>query len=289
MKITLLGTGCPIVSTERFGPATLVSTASAHVLIDCGSGVTQRLLAAGVPGRDIDAVLLTHLHSDHIVDLFQLVLSSWHQGRAKSLPVYGPVGTRTWIDRLFALWRPEIEQRVAHEKRPTTAALEVVVTEFDDSWCQAIGDVTFRAIRVDHRPVREAFGFHAADARHRAVFSGDTRPCDSLVAAARDVDLLIHEVFVHRELPVTDGVRSAETVANVGRYHTASTEVGEIARSADVRALALTHIVPPWADRETLRAEVCASFGGSVTVGEDLMEFDLDARTLSLAGAMRPF
>src|SRR3546814_9918456 len=78
MEIVFLGTGCPVVSTERYGPAQLILADGAKILVDCGSGVTQRLLAAGTPGRDLDALLLTHLHSDHLVDLYQLIVSAWH-------------------------------------------------------------------------------------------------------------------------------------------------------------------------------------------------------------------
>ena len=85
MEMILLGTGCPVVSLERYGPATLVRHGGTSLLVDCGSGVTQRLLEAGTPGNEIDGLLLTHLHSDHLVDLFQLVISSWHQGRARPL------------------------------------------------------------------------------------------------------------------------------------------------------------------------------------------------------------
>src|SRR3546814_4243561 len=95
METVFLGTGCPVVSTERYGPAQLVVADGAKILVDCGSGVTQRLLAAGTPGRELDALLLTHLHSDHLVDLYQLVVSAWHQGRDRPLPVYGPPGTRS--------------------------------------------------------------------------------------------------------------------------------------------------------------------------------------------------
>ena len=84
MQVTLLGTGCPVVSLERFGPATLIEHEEQAILVDCGSGVTQRLLAAGCPGAYLDAILLTHLHSDHLVDLYQLVISSWHQGRERA-------------------------------------------------------------------------------------------------------------------------------------------------------------------------------------------------------------
>ena len=78
MQLTLLGTGCPSVDYRRFGPANLISTINAKVLIDCGSGVTQRLEQAKISSTNIDALLLTHLHSDHVVDLYQLIISSWH-------------------------------------------------------------------------------------------------------------------------------------------------------------------------------------------------------------------
>ena len=105
MNVTLLGTGCPAVDTVRYGPAQIICHDDQVVLVDCGSGVSQRLLAAGVPGRDVDAVLFTHLHSDHIVDLFQLVISSWHQGRDQPQRIFGPPGTRRYVDALTALWR----------------------------------------------------------------------------------------------------------------------------------------------------------------------------------------
>ena len=76
MLVTLLGTGCPQCHPARLGPASLVHTGGASFLIDCGSGVTQRLVAAGSSGAALDAVLLTHLHSDHVVDLYQLIVSS---------------------------------------------------------------------------------------------------------------------------------------------------------------------------------------------------------------------
>src|SRR3546814_17032719 len=84
MEIVVLGTGCPVVSTERYGPAQLILADNAKILVDCGSGVTQRLVAAGPPGRALDALLLTHLHSDHLVDTYQLIVSSWHQDHGRA-------------------------------------------------------------------------------------------------------------------------------------------------------------------------------------------------------------
>ena len=81
---------------------------------DCGSGVTQRLLGAQSRGADLDAVFLTHLHSDHITDLFQLIISSWHQGRDRPQRIFGPPGARDCCAGLIALWRAELDQRIAN-------------------------------------------------------------------------------------------------------------------------------------------------------------------------------
>jgi len=280
MQITLLGTGCPVVHTERYGPAQVVRHGGNAVLVDCGSGVTQRLVAAGLTGRDLDAVFLTHLHSDHIVDLFQLILSSWHQGRDRPQRIFGPRGTRAYIDGLMELWLPELEQRIAHERRPSTDALEAEVTELQAGQSIPVGDVTVEVVEVDHKPVKQAFGFVLRAAGETLAISGDTRRCDALIEAARGADVLVHEVFVHREMPVIEGVRSAETVANVASYHTLSSVVGKIATEAEAGCLLLTHFVPPSCDRDALLAEVGRDFSGPVIVGEDLLTVDLAARAI---------
>lgn len=286
MEIVFLGTGCPVVSTERYGPAQLILGERTKVLVDCGSGVTQRLLAAGTPGRALDALLLTHLHSDHLVDLYQLIVSSWHQGRDRPLPIYGPPGTRRYVEGLMALWEPELSQRIAHEKRPSTEALKIAVTEIAADEVFDIAGLQVRVVPVDHQPVRHAFGFVFEEVGEKLVLSGDTRRCEALIAAARGADLLVHEVFVHREMPVVEGVRSAETVANVASYHTLSDEVGKIAAEAGVKALALTHFVPPACDRAALLAEAAADFGGPLILAEDLLRIDLTARRVTYGQAV---
>ena len=285
MQLTLLGTGCPVVSLERYGPAQLIRTPDAAVLVDCGSGVTQRLVAAGCPGKLLDAVLLTHLHSDHLVDLYQLIISSWHQGRERPQHIFGPKGTQRYVEGLMALWEPERRQRIAHEARPSTIGLEVEVTEITDGWTERFGSLQATGFAVDHRPVEHAFGFAFESGGKKLVLSGDTRPCPALEAQARGADLLVNEVFIHREMPVIAGVRSAETVANVGAYHTLSSEVGKMAQRAGAKRLALTHFVPPACDRDALLAEVRADYDGPVIVGEDLMRFDLAAETLTYGQA----
>ena len=284
MKITLLGTGCPQCHTERYGPANLLRHGEHTILIDCGSGVTQRLLGAGSSGARLDALLLTHLHSDHLVDLYQLIVSSWHQGRNRPQRIFGPPGTRDFVESTMALWQPERELRIQHEQRPSTAALEVEVVEFGEGVLLDTGDLRVSAVAVDHRPVKEAFGFVFEAPGEKAVFSGDTRYCQALIHAAQDCDLLVHECFIHREMHPAPGLRSREGIEAVASYHTLSGQVGRVAREAGARFLMLNHFVPASFDREALIAEVAREFEGAFVVGEDLMEYDIGMRVLGYGG-----
>lgn len=275
MDLILLGTGCPNVDVDRYGPATLVRGGGAKVLVDCGSGVTQRLAAAGCSGRDVDAVLLSHLHSDHLVDLYQLIVASWHQGRDRPQRIFGPPGTRAFVDGTMALWKRELDLRIAHERRPSTTALEIEVEEIEPGRVLSFGEMNVSTVEVDHRPVRHAYGFVFEENGAKLALSGDTAYCSALIEAARGADVLLHEVIIHREMKVVPGRRSAETVTNVTSYHTPSGVVGKVAAEAAVGHLVLTHFVPPRFDAAALLAEVRRDFAGKVTLGEDLMRINV--------------
>ena len=130
MKLTLLGTGCPSVDFKRCGSSNLICSKKTKILVDCGSGVTQRLHQSGNSSADIDALLLTHLHTDHVVDLYQLIISSWHSDRNTIWKIYGPKGTKKFIDKIFLAWKSERELRISHEKRKSINALKYKVYEF---------------------------------------------------------------------------------------------------------------------------------------------------------------
>ena len=284
MHITLLGTGCPQVDPQRFGPASLVRSNGRQFLIDFGSGVTQRLVGAGSSGAALDAVLLTHLHSDHVVDLYQLIISSWHQGRDRPQRIFGPAGTRAFAEATMAIWRAEREGRIAWERRPSTAALELDVIEFAEGPIWHEGGMRIAAFEVDHRPVQPAFGFLFEADGCRVAFSGDTTVCDNLVVWAKDVDLLVHECFIHQELVARRGGRADQGLENVAAYHTLSSQVGKVARRAGARLLVLNHFVPVEFDRDTLLREVSADFAGPVVIGEDLLTIDVARRTVGFEG-----
>ena len=282
MKITLLGTGCPVAHPRRGGAATLVETAEARVLIDCGSMVTQRLIEAGCRGAGLDALLVSHLHSDHLVDFYQLVVSSWHQGRAAPWAVHCPETVIPVIEATMAAWQSERALRIAFEQRPTATGLAVNCETLGPGRRIAIGDLEIEPVLVDHGPIVPAYGFVLRSGGKTAVLSGDTGVCEALVAAGQGANLLVHEVYLHRQMPLVAGRRSAATVAATSSYHTLSDEVGDVARRMGVGALALTHFVPPDFDRAALLAEVAESYDGPVFVGEDLMGFDLASGDVTL-------
>lgn len=286
LAFTFLGSGAPPVSLRRAGPAHLVEAGGSKLLIDCGSGVSQRLVAAGHAGAQIDALIVTHEHSDHLVDFYQLIVSSWHQGRSRPWRVLAPEPALANMRGQYEAFARERALRIAFEKRPDATGLEVVFEELQQGPVAGLGTLAVEAFLVDHKPVEPAFGLSLSANGSRIVFSGDTRLTPSLEQAADGCDLLVCEVFIDSQMPVTAGVRSAETVASVQSYHMTPAVVAGLARRAGVKALALTHLVPPGADTAALFAEVRAGgYAGPLVVGEDLMRLELPARLLRWNGA----
>src|SRR5262245_62658215 len=157
MTVRLLGTGCPPPNPRRRGPATLVQAGDERFLVDAGSGVAAQLVAAGVPIVDVPRVFLTHLHSDHVIDLGHLVLTRWIVGENTPLEVLGPAGTAAHVERLLALWAWDVEVRRAHmrEREPP----RVRVTELEEGVVFERDGLRGTAFLVEHEPVKPAFGF----------------------------------------------------------------------------------------------------------------------------------
>jgi ribonuclease Z len=285
LRFIFLGTGTPAVSLRRGGSAHLVEADDTRVLIDCGTGVARQLVAAGIRAASIDALIVTHEHSDHLADFYQLVVSSWHQGRDRPWLVIAPAPALANMAMQYAAYAGERGLRIAFEKRPSAAGLEVNFRELVPGVVDLDGPLRIEAFPVDHRPVEPAFGLVFEDGTSRIVFSGDTCLVPTLEQAAMECDLLVSEVFVEREMPVVSGIRSAETVAAVRGYHMTPHDVATLALRAGVKALALTHLVPPDADTAALAAEIrAAGYGGPLIVGEDLMSVDLPSRLVRWNG-----
>jgi len=271
MELTLLGTGCPSVDHKRFGPSNLVSTKKSKILVDCGSGITQRLHELKVSSADIDALLFTHLHSDHAVDLYQLIISSWHSYRVKPWKIYGPKGTKKFVKKIMDAWADERKLRISYEVRASAKAFDIDVIEFKSIGNLKIKDIKIKYFEVDHKPVKFAYGFCFTNKNKKLTISGDTKPCENLMKYAQKSDVLLHEVFIEGEILEINKMRTQKTLHNVQSYHTTSSEVGKVAFIARAKKLILTHFVPTRFNKNNLKKIVKKDFGKDPIIGEDLM------------------
>ena len=275
MELTLLGTGCPSVDHKRFGPSNLVTTKTVKILVDCGSGITQRLHELRVSSADIDALFFTHLHSDHAVDLYQLIISSWHSYRIKPWKIYGPKGTKKFVKKIMDAWADERKLRIAYESRASAKAFDIQVTEFRAIGNIKIKDLNIKYFAVDHKPVKFAYGFNFKNKNKKLTISGDTRPCENLMKYAQSSDVLLHEVFIEGEILQINKMRTKKTLHNVQSYHTTSTQVGKVAFIANAKKLVLTHFVPTSFNKNKLKKVVKKDFGKDPIIGEDLMKIKI--------------
>jgi len=271
MKLTLLGTGCPSVDHKRFGPSNLISTKKTKLLVDCGSGITQRLHELKISLVDIDALLFTHLHSDHAVDLYQLIISSWHSYRIKPWKIYGPKGTKKFVKKIMDAWADERKSRILYEARASAKAFDIEIIEFKSIGNLKIKDIKIKYFEVDHKPVKFAYGFCFNNKSKKLTISGDTRPCENLMKYAQKSDVLLHEVFIEGEILEINKMRTKKTLHNVKSYHTTSSQVGKVAFIVRAKKLVLTHFVPTRFNKNNLKKVVKKDFGKDPIVGEDLM------------------
>ena len=275
MKLTLLGTGCPSVDHKRFGPSNLITTNKAKILVDCGSGITQRLHQLKVSSANIDALLFTHLHSDHAVDLYQLIISSWHSYRIKPWKIYGPKGTKKFVNKIMDAWSDERKLRIAYEARASDKAFQIDVTEFKTLGDIKVKDLKIKYFEVDHKPVKYAYGFAFIHNNKKLTISGDTKPCENLMKYAQKSDVLLHEVFIEGEILKTNKMRTKQTLHNVKSYHTTSSQVGKVAFITQSKKLVLTHFVPTQFNKNKLKKVVKSDFGKDPIIGEDLMTINI--------------
>ena len=272
-RIVLLGTGCPSPSHIRYGPSTLISTEKHKILIDAGSGVTQRLSEFGLAPSEIDVILITHLHSDHIVDLYQLYISGWHTGRTRPFKIVGPKGIKKFFDKTVEAYADELNLRVDWEKRPNHEGLNIDIIEIDKEFIHEEMGIKITSIEVQHQPVEPAYGYQVFVDDKKITYSGDTRYSKNLEKASKNSEYLIHEVFV--SLAFNEKRMTEDTLKNVKDYHSTPKDVGTLAKAANVKKLILNHFVPPVFDEETLKAEISKYYKGEIIVGKDLDEFVL--------------
>ncbi|MCB0943624.1 MAG: MBL fold metallo-hydrolase, partial [Mycobacterium sp.] len=195
IAITLLGTGSPMVDPNRAGPSTLVTAGDQSFLVDCGRGALMRAAAAGVGAANLTALLLTHLHSDHITDLSDVITTRWVTTFVRTpLPIIGPPGTRAVVDATLAALAPDISYRIAHHA-DITEPPAVDVHEYTDGPVWDADGVRITVAPTDHRPVEPTIAFRVEHQGTSVVLAGDTVPCASLDELAAGADALVHTVI----------------------------------------------------------------------------------------------
>lgn len=271
--MTLLGTGSPLPSPDRAGPATLVRAGDANILVDCGRGVVMRLAAAGLVPAGLSAVLLTHLHSDHITDLNDIVTSHWLMApTGRTLPVFGPPGAVRVVDAVLEMLALDQDYRIRHhadlDQPPAVDTIEVEPgTEI------SVAGVTVKVYETDHRPVAPTVGYRLERGGRAVALAGDTVPCPGLDEMCRDADIYVQTVIR------ADLVRAIPNprLQDIIDYHSTVEQAGQTAARAGVGTLVLTHCVPPVAPgaEDEWRSLAAAHFDGPIVLGPDLTSVSL--------------
>lgn len=228
----------------------------------------MRLAAAGRSAGQLSALLLTHLHSDHLTDLNDVITTRWVTSTEENpLPIVGPPGTNAVVEATLAALHLDVGYRLAHhDDLPGPPSLRVI--EVDEGVIEGPWSATLRAAPTDHRPVEPSIGFRIEADGASVVLAGDTVPCVGLDGLAAGADVLVHTALRHDLLAPVPVARLQEIMD----YHSSVEQAAQTAQRAGVKILMLTHYLPtfPPGEGHDWRARAEQHFSGRVEVGDDL-------------------
>ncbi|HZQ73192.1 MAG TPA: MBL fold metallo-hydrolase [Burkholderiales bacterium] len=287
-RVTLLGTASPSPRPDRMGPSTLIEAGSQKLLIDAGRGVPVRLWQLRVPMGQINALFITHYHSDHTSGIPDVWLTGWLSppfGQRKApFHVIGPAGAKDLMSNLQRAYAADVKIRLEDEKNPAEG-IAVQVDEFAaDGVVYEKDGVRVTAFEVDHGDViKPAYGYRVDFDGRSAVISGDTRYNPNVIKYGAGADLLIHEVGAARP-----ELMKIPAVQRIIAHHTTPRDAGRVFEQTKPKLAVYTHIVrlsnatipePSLAD---LLAETRETYSGPLVFGEDLMTFDISERGVAV-------
>ena len=265
-RVILLGTGTPNPEPDRMGPAVaIVSGARVH-LVDCGPGVVRRAAQAGIKMEQLTRVFVTHLHSDHTAGYPDVILTPPNAGRSEPLEAYGPPGLRAMTARILQAWKQDFAIRL-HGTQPGDPR-RFAVSAHDVRPGEIYRDSSVRvvAFAVQHGAWKFAYGYRFEAKDKVIVISGDTTYSESLIAAAKGCDILVHEVYSRKGW---EG-RTGDWRKYHAAYHTSAPDVGRIAAQVRPRKLVLYHLLPMDQSPAEVLGEVRQNWNGEVIYGTDL-------------------
>jgi len=291
MVVSLLGTGSPDLRMDRFGMATLVQAGGLTLVFDAGRGCALRLTQLGIDIGKVDAVFITHFHSDHLNGLPDLWMTGYLPAgfgrRAKPLEIHGPTGIARIADTMRNTFAADVRNRIESEHVPE-AGTQIATNEFSaDGVIFEKAGVTVTAFQVDHGPLmKPAYGFRVASGGRAVLLSGDTRPVDSVVTHGKGVDLLIHEVAVAPE-----PMLGLPWVQSILANHTTPEDAGGIFARANPKLAVFSHLVElsnpdhPRPRAADIQRRAQTKWDGKMLVGSDLDRFVLTAQGVTWVGS----
>lgn len=272
IKVTLLGAASgPPIRVGRAGISTLIEANGERFLFDAGYGFMERLVEAGLPMDAVSRLFLTHLHSDHLVDLPALMLLPWSAPSERDVPleVWGPAGTTDMLRHLEQAFAFDIRVRRDLDEKLSAKGIEVIGHDIREGTVYEQNDVKITAFLVDHGPVKPAFGYRLDHAGRSVAISGDTRPSDNLVAFSKGVDVLIHEAV--DEVTLRKLAPSERLFEAIVAHHTTPEQAADIFRRVGPRLAVFSHAQGGTSIVDRTRR----SYTGRVEMGEDLMAIDI--------------
>lgn len=229
--------------------------------------------------KALDLIFITHLHSDHVLELGALIHTAWTAGLATPVRVFGPAGTRDYWDGFLQSMKFDIDIRIVDEGRPDIREL-VKVSEFSEGLVWEEDSLRVSALRVDHPPVTDCFALRFDHGGRSVVFSSDTAHFPPLADFARGADILVHEAMLEAgvdRLVVRTG-NGARLREHLLASHSFAQEAGRIATQAGVRQLVLHHLIPA-DDPDISEADwveaARESWAGALTIARDGLVVEL--------------
>lgn len=276
-KVTLLGTGTPNPGMTRFGPSILVQAGSETLVFDAGRGCLQRLRQLNIAYDKINAIFVTHLHSDHLVGLPDLWLIGWLLSNRKlPMNLYGPSGISDMAKHLQLAFAYDMKMRIEDDHAPAEGG-KFLVTEIKQGTIYEKNGVKVTAIEVDHFPIVPAFGYRIDYHGHSVVLSGDTRYSENLIRFAKGTDLLVHEVVV-----APDTLSKTDAQYHIFAHHTTIEETVKIFNTVKPKFAAYSHIVFLRGQSEKeLTGRTKDVYAGKLVIGEDLMNFSIGENVIA--------
>lgn len=280
--VVLLGTkGGPAIRPGSSMPTSnLFVLNGQQIVVDCGLGVSKGLIDQGMQLRDLSLIFITHMHSDHYLELGPLLHTAWTAGLKTKVDVYGPEGIAAYWQNFLAAMQADIDLRIADEGRPDLRDL-LTVHVIDAGDVMQRNGVAVTAIRTAHPPLVDCFALSFKTTQSHVVFSGDTAPIKALEDFAKGADLLIHEAMLETALPALMariGNSTDKLMAHWLRSHTFAHDAAKTATNAGVKKLALSHLIPsddPDYGPKDWQDAVAEHWDGPLIVGYDGVRIDL--------------